>query len=324
MGKFKSFLVTILAVVIGLPIVAVGGIAAYDSIRFGDYYKNAEKLHKIPGIHDDYIPQGLAYSENYKVFLNCGYMHNDSASRIYITNESDDSTKYVSLKYNGELFKKHTGGITVHGEIAYISNSKNLYALSMSDLINASNGDYVNIEAEQKVHTNSSFCFATDTMMYVGEYYDGNKYTTDETHYVKNGEQESHAFVLAYPFIGDLVAPLPLYGYAVANNAQGMCITDSGKIVISTSNGVNPSKLLSYKTNSNTYSTLYDNEDFLLPISISFLGNNELMSEITCPPMNEEIMYKDGYVYVNNESACNKYIYGKFTRAKYIYRIKIS
>ncbi len=324
MGKFKSALVTILAIVIGLPIAGVGGIAAYDSIRFGDYYKNAEKLYKIPGIHDNYIPQGLSYSENYKVFLNCGYMNDDSASRIYITNEDGNTTKYVSLKYNGELFKRHTGGIAVHGEKVYISNAKKLYALSMSDLVNASNGDYVNIETEQKVHTNSSFCFASSTMMYVGEYYDGNKYTTDETHYIKNDEQESHAFVLAYPFIGDLVSPLPLYGYAVTNNAQGMCITDSGKIVISTSCGINPSKLLSYKVNSNTKSQKYEHEDFLLPISITFLGNNELVNEISGPAMNEEITYKDGYVYVNNESACNKYIYGKFTRAKYIYRIKMN
>lgn len=323
MGKLKSILVTVLAVVIGLPIVAVGGISAYDSIRFSDYYKNAEKLHKIPGIHDDYIPQGLAYSETYNVYLNAGYMHDESASRIYITNELDDSTKYVSLKYNGEIFKKHTGGITVYGEKAYISNSKNLYVLSMSDLVNASNGDYVNIEGEQKVHINSSFCFATDTMMYVGEYYDGDKYTTDETHYVKNGEQESHAFILAYPIILDIVSPLPIAGYAIPNNAQGMCITDSGKIVISTSCGINPSKLLSYKTNSNTYITTYKNDDFLLPIPISFLGENELVNEITGPAMNEEIMYKDGYVYINNESACNKYIFGKFTKAKYIYRIKM-
>lgn len=324
MGKLKSVLVTVLAVVIGLPIVAVGGIAAYDSIRFSDYYKNAEKLHKIEGIHDDYIPQGLAYSANYNVFLNSGYMRDGSASRIYITNEDGNSSKYISLKYDGELFTKHCGGIAVHGEIAYISTAKNLYALSMSDLVNASNGDYVNIETEQKVHTNSSFCFASDTMMYVGEYYDGNKYTTDETHYFKSGEQESHAIVLAYPFIGDFVSPLPLYGYAITNNVQGMCITDSGKIVISTSSGINPSKLISYKTNSNTYLSTLSNEDFLLPIPISFLGTNELVNEITGPAMNEDITYKDGYVYVNNESASNNHIFGKFTKAKYIYRIKMN
>ena len=323
MGKLKSTLFTVLAVVVGLPLVAVGGIAAYDSIRFSDYYKNAEKLYKIPGIHDNYIPQGLAYSKDYNVFLNSGYMKDGSASRIYITNEAGDSTKYVSLKYNGELFTKHNGGIAVHGEIAYISTAKKLYALSMGDLVNASNGDYINITSEQKVHTNSSFCFASDSMMYVGEYYDGNKYTTDETHYFKNGEQESHALILAYPFIGDLVSPLPVYGYAVINTVQGMCVTNSGKIVLSTSSGFNPSKLISYKTNSSTYTTTLSNDDFLLPIAISFLGTNELVNEITGPAMNEELAYKDGYIYINNESASNKHIFGKFTKAKYIYRIKM-
>lgn len=323
MGKLRKFIFGILSFIIVVPLVTVGGIAIYDSIRFSDYYGSAEKLYKIPGINDNYIPQGLAYSKDYKVFLNAGYMKDNSASRVYITNEDDSTSKYVSLKYEGELFKKHNGGIAVHGEYAYISTAKKLYKLSMKELTNANNGDYINIISDQDVHTNSSFCFASETMMYVGEYYDGKDYITDDSHKFTSGEQTNHALILAYPFLGDTVLPLPTYGYSILNNAQGMCITSTGKIVISTSSGINPSKLISYETNLETTISTLSITDLALPISISFLGTNELVNEITCPAMNEELEYKDGYIYINNESACNKYIFGKFTKAKYIYRIKM-
>lgn len=319
----RKTLAIIFSVVVAAPLLAMGGVALYDTIAFNDYYKNSEKLYKIPGINDGYIPQGLAYSKKYDVFLNTGYMKKSSdASRIYISKEDGSDMKFVSLKYKDELFTKHNGGIGIHGEMAYISTASKLYSLSMKDLVNANNGDYVNILGEQKVHTNSSFCFASDSMMYVGEFCDDGKYKVDETHHIKNGDQEHHALVLAYPFIGDIVSPLPQFGYSVLDCAQGMCITDSNKIVISTSRGLDASKLVSYKVNANTKMSLFKNDDFLTPVVISFLGTNELVNEIKGPAMNEEIEYKDGYIYVNNESACNKYIFGKFTRAKYIYRIK--
>lgn len=35
--------------------------------------------------------------------------------------------------------------------------------------------------------------------------------------------------------------------------------------------------------------------------------------------MSEEIVFVDGRIYVMNESACNKYLFGKLLRAKYIW-----
>lgn len=326
MGVVKDTLIIGLTILIGLPLISSGSIITYDLIRYKSYYDNAEKMFKIPGINDNYIPQGLAYSTYFDVFLNAGYMLDGSASRIYITNNDDSNeTKYVSLKYNDELFTKHSGGITVHGEKAYISCDKNLYRISVSDLINASNGDYVNIENEQKVHTKANFCFATDTMIFVGENNDGNDSEINYNHHIKNDKEvENHSLILAYKISGNIVDATPLYGYSIPNRVQGMCITESEEIILSTANGISPSKLLTYKKNAGTYSLTYEKKDISVPVPITFLGENELTNEVKCPPMNKDIAYKNSYVYINNASASNRYIYGKITKAKYIYRIKIN
>ena len=39
--------------------------------------------------------------------------------------------------------------------------------------------------------------------------------------------------------------------------------------------------------------------------------------------MAEELVYKDGKVYIMNESASSKYIFGKFTSGNYVHTYKV-
>ena len=47
--------------------------------------------------------------------------------------------------------------------------------------------------------------------------------------------------------------------------------------------------------------------------------NQNLENDIKTPPMSEEIVLIDGKLYQANESASNKYVFGKFTGGKYLY-----
>lgn len=54
-------------------------------------------------------------------------------------------------------------------------------------------------------------------------------------------------------------------------------------------------------------------------IPLWYLDSNDLTKDVKLPPMSEEIVFVDGRIYVMNESACNKYLFGKLLRAKYIW-----
>ena len=43
---------------------------------------------------------------------------------------------------------------------------------------------------------------------------------------------------------------------------------------------------------------------------------------VEAPPMSEEIVYLDGKIWIMNESACNKYIFGKLTTGNYLYSVE--
>ena len=50
-----------------------------------------------------------------------------------------------------------------------------------------------------------------------------------------------------------------------------------------------------------------------------YLDSGSVTETIEAPPMSEEIVCLDGRLYVLNESACNKYIFGKLMSANDLY-----
>ena len=54
-------------------------------------------------------------------------------------------------------------------------------------------------------------------------------------------------------------------------------------------------------------------------IPMIFLDSASLISDVVAPPMAEEILVRDGRIYIMNESASNKYIFGKFTTGSHVY-----
>ena len=96
---------------------------------FADFYKDAEKSVKIPGLNEAFIPQGFAYCEDLASYLVCGYMSNSEQSRIYVV-DGDGAYKEIRLKKeNGDNYTGHAGGISCNGGDVYISNNKKIFYL---------------------------------------------------------------------------------------------------------------------------------------------------------------------------------------------------
>ena len=306
-----NILIAVASTVVGILVFLLLGwgilfIAKYP-IYF-DYFLVKSDLCKNPGLSDGFVCQGICIDDNSgRVFVS-GYMKDDSPSRIYVT-DTDNNSYYVSVVYgSGKEFTGHSGGIAVSRGTAYISSGDNIYAIPVSSILNASNGDSVSISKIIPVNNEASFIYADENYVYVGEFHDGGKYITEHPYYDPE-DGLNYAIVSRYLAEdveafkkGGTIAPDRIY--SIRNKVQGICFAE-GKVVMSTSYGLADSVYYVYDESKAT-----DSGMTLDGAPIYFLGECE--RELSGPAMAEGLEYYKGEVITLTESASDKYIFGKF------------
>jgi hypothetical protein len=313
---------------------ALGGIFAFDSIKNNDYYKRLNKEFVIPGLNDNFTPQGLAYSSTYDFFLDSGYNSKNKQAEIYVISNKDKSIKKVGLTNNGKIFTSHAGGIAISNNKVFLSNTSRIFVLSLEDIVNAKNNERVNILSSFYVPVNSSFVFANEERLYVGEYIEEKGgYTTDDTHKITFEGTTYNGLIVSYSMDKVLNANNgealePDYGYSIPDYVQGCAYTVEGRLILSTSHGLSESHLLIYKNMSSKINKVIKhtkgNVEMEYNLDIYTLSDDLLEEDIIGPAMNEDLEYANGKLYVNNESASNKFIFGKFTYASSVYSLTIA
>lgn len=298
--KILKIALTVLAALLSLVIVVWGTLNILKFAIYSDYYSIESTLCDNPGLSDGFVCQGICALETEgKIFVS-GYMADKSASRIYVT-DYDNNSYYVSLAHeDGKEFTGHAGGIAVWGDRVYIANGSKLYFASAEAILNSNDGDIVTITVGAEVNSSASFVFADEEHVYVGEFHDGGAYVTEHPYETKNGMH--YAIVSKYSH-EDLTTPLKIY--SIPNKVQGMCITDSGKIIFSTSYGLTDSEYLVYDESGARDSGL------TLDGASVFILEDRIM-QINGPAMSEELDFSNGKVITLSESASDKYIFGKF------------
>lgn len=330
MKKIWKIISIILVSIVALTGVLLGGIAAYDSIAFSSFYKEARKEFLIPGLNTNYTPQGLAYSKEKKVFLGSGYDKSNKEGMIYVIDEKSNKSKKVLLSYDNKEYKGHAGGVAIYNDYVFIAESNYIYYLSLNDLLSIEENERVNIKGRFELFVKASFCFTGEGALYVGEFYDKEHgYDTDSSHHIDVSNGTNHAIIVKY-ILTELIASrfslLPIEAYSVCDRVQGVAVSPSGKMALSTSWGINNSHIYIHDLNKSkasikSYSKVNDNKESGVPILLPTytLDENTLEKDVVAPPMSEDLEYIDGRIYIYNESACNKYIFGKFMRSKNVY-----
>ncbi len=280
---FLGIISTVLFAWIGLNIAKFG--------IYNDYYSIKTNICTNPGLNEGAVPQGIAVSEDEDLILTTAYMKDNSASRIYLTN-SKNEVKSIKLMKNGKPFTGHVGGISLSGNTAYISNGDKIYPISLDDL---KNNDEVDIKDGIKVNNQASFTFADDKYLYVGEF--------NYSYYVCEHPLGDYNAICTVYSSDDLTTPVKIY--SIRDKVQGFCVTDEGKIVLSTSWSVSSSVFYVYEEED-----VVDAQTTIDGAPVYILQNAS--KEIKAPAMSEDLSYKDGKVYTMFESACDKYIFGKF------------
>ncbi len=291
----------VILIVLCLALILVGGLNIAKFPIYSEYYSIEETICTNPGLNDGFVCQGICISEENEVILVSGYMMDgESRSRIYVT-DFDSNSYYVELTRNGgETYTGHAGGIALTGNTVYISNGSKLYVFSLSDVLNAKNGESIDIGEGVKVNSAASFVYADEEYVYVGEF--NNPAEKQKEHIYETPNGTNHSIIERYSH-DDLENPDKIY--SIGDYAQGVCFTPDGKIVISTSYGLTSSVYYVYNESEAT-----DSGETLDGAPVYFLGSCE--RQLNGPAMGEDLDWYDGRVITLTESASDKYIFGKF------------
>ncbi len=341
MKKQKALKITLttLGILLGIIVLILGAVRLVERIIFKDFYEDASKEFKMPGTADGLVQQGFTYLEDKEIFLVAGYMSNGSASMVYALNKDGEIINKASLKNaDGGDYTGHTGGIEVYKNCVYITEGTKdkgynggLDVFPLDQILNEAEVKQV---SRVTTYNNPAYVKIHNGYMLVGEYYREVDYETLDSHRftTPNGDK-STALITVFKIEdsntdNSYVSDKPVAGITTVGAVQGLEIVNDKKIVLSTSWGLSKSQLHVYDTDKIDTS---DREPVLIEgadanstsddvsIKLYHLDSASFDETVIAPPMAEEMVCLENKLYILNESACNKYIFGKFMSGNYIY-----
>ncbi|MBQ9117876.1 MAG: hypothetical protein IJY11_01580 [Clostridia bacterium] len=306
--KIGKISLIVLLSLIGLLVLVWGGLNLAKFGIYAEYYSIKTDVCDNPGLNDGFVCQGITYVEEEEKILVSGYMTNDSASRIYVTDKQDNSYYVTIKKTNGNDFTGHAGGIAYCGDTVYVANGNAVHILSLADILTAKDGGSVTIASKVTVNNAASFIYADETYLYVGEFHDGGKYNIQGHEFNGNHAIVERFAIATFPSSGE---GTPDRIYSIPNKVQGFCVTPDGKMIMSTSYGLTDSHYYVYGE-----ADAYESGETFNGTSVYYLG--DCKRDVKGPAMAEGLDYMDGKVITLTESASNKYIFGKLFFANQI------
>ena len=292
------------------------------TVFYWPYFSNSQADFFIPGLWDGFVPQGFDYIAEDGTYLICGYMKDGSNSRVYVR-ESSGNTFYVELQdSDGGNYDKHAGGVCWNDDYLYVSGDSGVDVFDLSDVLD-------DIDPKQmgtiEVGYDTAYCSFYNGYLLVGNFYYADAYETPEEHRITTPAGDKNTSLLV-AFQEDAngtfgINANPVAAFSAPHRVQGICFTGDDQIVLSTSWSINSSNLYFHKIDTQRKGTVvFQNEQ----IPLYYLDSETLDQTVTAPPMSEELVYKDGMVYVMCESACTKYLFGNLIRGYRVFAYKVA
>ncbi len=283
------------------------GLSVAKYILYEEYLDGKEDVCTIPDLNRGFTPQGITWLAEEDAYLHSGYQ-GDALALYYV--KGDDVRRFVPLDENGEPGKGHGGGVTSYGDYVYIADNHALLVYRLSELLAAKDGDSLGLVMRIPVDNSASFCSARDGKLFVGEFYRAGNYETDASHAFLTPEgEENRAIVSCYTIREDgFLEAIPDYWVSVPGLVQGFAMYD-GVIALSRSYGLRSSSLEFYSGMLDTGKTAPYTER---AVPVYYVGSANLQQKLALPAFSEDLDIQDGKVIISFESACNKYIIGKF------------
>jgi len=303
--------------------------------EYDNYLVISEQFSLIPGLKEDYVPQGLGYMPSEDWFVISSYSSKGPSVLSFLNGTTGEYIKsVVILNEDGSFYTGHAGGVAASEFNLWISSGKYLRKISMEKILDAKDGEEIRIESKFNTGTNASFAAYKNGVIWAGEFYRFDNYLTDPTHYqkIETGER-NNAWITGFILdettdelintipIDESIPVTPDYIISVPDIVQGVAFLDDGKIALSKSYGrANDSIIQIFKFDAESASWI-DIDGKSVPLWI--LSSLNLENELLVLPMSEGIIQKDDYFYILYESAAKKYLITTKYATDYIWRIPI-
>lgn len=309
---FRRILIGIGAVLLAVLLILQIGV----TVVYWDFFTDSKFAFRVPGQWDGFVPQGFHYMEETDTYLTSGYMKDHSASRIYVR-KGDDKTFWATLHNPDQTdYDLHAGGVCVNGEFVYLPGDTGVDVFKLEDVL----AGKATLQGTIPMGFRVDFCSFENGYLMVGNFYYEGHYDTPENHKVKTPAGDANPAVITVFRADDqqefAIDPNAVAAFSIRQKVQGMCLIGEDEIVLSTSWSINSSELFHYRVDTDRVGKL---ETLTGEVPLYYLDSANLIRTVTAPPMAEELVYKDGRVLVMNESACTKYIFGKFIRGGWVY-----
>lgn len=316
----KKALLGMLVGIVALAMVVVLAFVAYMRIAYAPFYGRATASFDTPGIGSGFIPQDLDYLEGHDQWLFSGYVA-DGPSPIWKRGADGAVARLQVVNPDGSAYDGHGGGITSAYGNVYLTTDDGYLVLSADEVAEASEGDFVQARLKVDVGLDPAFLNVQDDVLYTGVFYLAGPYDTpEEMHLIGPDGTENHAVMYAYPHDDAQesgFASVPKAVYSIPDKVQGVAKAPDGLLVFSTSWGLSPSVLYAYDADELPRAGAYAVAG--ADVDLYFCGREALASTIEAPPMMEGIDQFDGRLFLSNESASNKYVFGKLYGAGAVY-----
>ena len=312
MHVLKNILIVTAIVLLSVTML-MAALNAGFRLLYRDFYKNAERDFLIPGLNSGFVPQGFEDTES--GLLISGYMKNKSPSRIYVAEKDGKNAKCVELYYaDGRAYTAHAGGVDVWGDYVYLTGDATTEVFLLSDLMD---GDgTATVIGEFDPGLDPAWCTVKDDYILMGSFANSasDDYPPEPTEILPTPAGDTNVSLIKV-FKLDKAAPLgidpkPVAAISTGEKVQGLSFIDDKNLVLSTSYGLGSSQLIFHKIEESNIIITYPDKSGDIPLI--YLDSSTVTRTVKAPPMSEELVIRDGYVYIMNESACNKYLFGKF------------
>ena len=249
----------------------------------------------IYGVDNNYVPQGLAYSEAENVILETSYNGKHECSQLYVIDfDSGKLLKSLELYNNGKCSNGHVGGITVYDNKVYITYDYKIELYDLEEIINTNNS-YVNLIKEDKLLNRGDFCYYDEGILWIGDFYLKPFYDVPDGNPLLYGYE-----------VDNIEFDKPDVAISLPKMVQGMLITKDKKFIFSRS--------FTYLINSKltTYKNVLEGKSEKIKVNgkeidyYKFTKEN-LIKEESLPPMSEGMFYKDEKAFILFESNSSHY-----------------
>lgn len=323
--KSAKIILIVIAAILALLLIGLIAVNIYARTAFSSFYEQAENEFAIPGIDSGFVPQDLDFYDMGQTWLFSGYMADGSASPVYKRYIDGTVSEMYVKNPDGTDYTGHGSGITSTDQYIYLTCDDGYLVIDARVFITAGEGESIQALAKVDMDFSPAFLNIENGELMAGNFYISGAYETPEEHHIDNADgTQNQAVMYAYP--ADESAE---YGfasqadrvYSIPDQVQGICAAEDGTAVFSTSYGIAPSHLLVYDFNQLDQEGTLNADGRDVPLYV--FDSRSFVADIVAPPMTEGIESHDGRIYICEESASNKYIFGKLYGAGEVYSVEI-